>query len=199
MFRVKIIDYYLQAEFFCLFFYIKFWRCFPISSKELQINESIKNSEIRVIDSDGSQLGIMSSKEALDVAIGKNLDLVMIAPQAEPPVCRIMDYGKYRFEQTKKEKESKKNQKVISIKEVRLSMSIDTHDFNTKLNQALKFLKSGNKVKVSVKFRGREMAHTELGAKLLERFIEGASENCVVEKQPKMEGRNMAMYLAPKA
>ncbi len=141
----------------------------------------------------------MSSTEALEIANNKNLDLVMIAPQAEPPVCRVMDYGKYRFEQAKKEKESKKNQKVISIKEVRLSMSIDTHDFNTKLNQALKFLKSGNKVKVSVKFRGREMAHTELGAKLLERFIEGANEACVVEKQPKMEGRNMAMYLAPKA
>lgn len=141
----------------------------------------------------------MSSKEALEIANTKNLDLVMIAPQGQPPVCRIMDYGKYRFEQAKKEKESKKNQKVISVKEVRLSMSIDTHDFNTKLNQAMKFLKSGNKVKVSVKFRGREMAHTELGTKLLERFIEGADENCVVEKQPKMEGRSMAMYLAPKA
>ena len=140
----------------------------------------------------------MSSTEALEIANNKNLDLVMIAPQAEPPVCRIMDYGKYRFEQAKKEKESKKNQKVISIKEVRLSMSIDTHDFNTKLNQALKFLKSGNKVKVSVKFRGREMAHTELGAKLLERFMEGANEFSVVEKQPKMEGRSIAMFVSPK-
>ena len=118
----------------------------------MQINESIKNAEIRVVDADGSQLGIMSSDKALEIANEKNLDLVMIAPQATPPVCRIMDYGKYRFEQAKKEKESKKNQKVISVKEVRLSMSIDTHDFNTKLNQAVKFLKSGNKVKVSVRF-----------------------------------------------
>lgn len=165
----------------------------------MQINESIKNAEIRVVDVDGSQLGIMSSEKALEIANEKNLDLVMIAPQANPAVCRIMDYGKYRFEQAKKEKESKKNQKVISVKEVRLSMSIDTHDFNTKLNQAVKFLKSGNKVKVSVRFRGREMAHTELGGQLLERFIENAGENCVVEKAPKMEGRSMAAYLGPKA
>lgn len=187
-----------SGDFLFVIFYLN-RRCFPISSKELQINESIRNAEVRVIDSDGSQLGIMSSAEALEIANNKNLDLVMIAPQAEPAVCRIMDYGKYKFEQTKREKESKKNQKTISVKEVRLSMSIDTHDFNTKLNQALKFLKSGNKVKVSVRFRGREMAHTELGAQLLDRFIEGANEGCVVEKQPKMEGRSMAMYLAPKA
>lgn len=151
------------------------------------------------MDVDGSQLGIMTPEKALEIANEKNLDLVMIAPQADPAVCRIMDYGKYRFEQAKKEKESKKNQKVISVKEVRLSMSIDTHDFNTKLNQAVKFLKSGNKVKVSVRFRGREMAHTELGAQLLERFIENAGDSCVVEKQPKMEGRSMAAYLGPKA
>lgn len=141
----------------------------------------------------------MSSEKALEIANEKNLDLVMIAPQAQPAVCRIMDYGKYRFEQAKKEKESKKNQKVISVKEVRLSMSIDTHDFNTKFNQAMKFLKSGNKVKVSVRFRGREMAHTELGAQLLQKFIDNAEDNCVVEKPPKMEGRSMAAYLAPKA
>lgn len=189
----------MRAEDFRSHFLFNFWRCFPISSKELQINESIKNSEIRVVDVDGSQLGIMTPEKALEIANEKNLDLVMIAPQADPAVCRIMDYGKYRFEQAKKEKESKKNQKVISVKEVRLSMSIDTHDFNTKLNQAVKFLKSGNKVKVSVRFRGREMAHTELGAQLLERFIENAGDSCVVEKQPKMEGRSMAAYLGPKA
>ena len=151
-----------------------------------------------MIDSDGSQLGIMNTKEALTIAGEKNLDLVKVAPQANPAVCRIMDYGKFRFEQAKKEKESKKNQKVISIKEVRLSMGIDVHDFNTKLNQAIKFLNAGNKVKVSVRFRGREMAHTQLGAKILDRFIEGVKENSVVEKRPKLEGRNMAMYLSPK-
>lgn len=128
----------------------------------------------------------------------RNLDLVMISPKAVPPVCRIMDYGKYRFEQTKKEKEIKKNQKVVNIKEVRLSVNIDTHDFNTKMNQAIKFLKGSDKVKVSIRFRGREMAHSHLGADILEKFKEGVSEVGVVEKQPKMEGRSMVMFLSPR-
>ena len=167
--------------------------------KELPINEEIREKEVRVIGAQGDQLGVLSIKDAMEAAIKANLDLVMISPKAVPPVCKIMDYGKYRFEQAKKEKEIKKNQKVVTIKEVRLSVNIDTHDFNTKLNQAIKFLKSGNKVKVSVRFRGREMAHTELGGQLLERFIENAQDSCVVEKPPKMEGRSMAAYLGPKA
>ena len=146
------------------------WRCLKISNKELLINDEIRDKEVRVIGADGSQLGVMSSKDAYKLALEKNLDLVKIAPQAVPPVCRIMDYGKYRFEQAKREKEARKNQRVIDVKEVRLSLNIDTHDFETKANNAVKFLKAGNKVKVSVRFRGREMAHPELGRELMERF-----------------------------
>lgn len=140
----------------------------------------------------------MSAAKALEIAIGKNLDLVKIVPQANPAVCRIMDYGKYKFEQSKREKESKKNQKVISIKEIRLSLGIDSHDFNTKLNQTLKFLKSGNKVKASIRFRGREMAHTELGKQLMDKFLDGVKEVGAADKQPKMEGRSMAVVISPK-
>ena len=152
-----------------------------------------------MIDADGSQLGIMSSRDAQRVAAEKNLDLVKIAPQAVPPVCRIMDYGKYRFEQAKREKEARKNQKVVEIKEVRLSLNIDTNDFNTKVNYALRFLKDGNKVKVSLRFRGREMAHQQLGDTLMTRFAEACAELGSVEKIPKLEGRSMIMFLAPKA
>ncbi len=151
-----------------------------------------------MIDADGSQLGILSSKEAFKIAMDKNLDLVKIAPQAAPPVCRIMDYGKYRFEQAKREKEARKNQKTIEIKEVRLSLKIDTHDFNTKANNAIKFLKNGDKVKVSVRFRGREMAHPELGQENLKRFIDAVSEYGSVDKPPKMEGRSLAAFISPK-
>ena len=151
-----------------------------------------------MIDADGSQLGIMSSRDAQRVAAEKNLDLVKIAPQAVPPVCRIMDYGKYRFEQAKREKEARKNQKVVEIKEVRLSLNIDTNDFNTKVNHALRFLKDGNKVKVSLRFRGREMAHQQLGDTLMTRFAEACAELGSVEKIPKLEGRSMIMFLAPK-
>lgn len=170
-----------------------------ISKQELLINEEIRDKEIRVIDSDGSQLGIIASKDALKIAMEKNLDLVKIAPQAVPPVCRIMDYGKYRFEQAKRDKEAKKNQKVIEIKEIRLSLNIDTHDFETKLNHAKKFLTSGNKVKVSIRFRGREMAHPELGEEIIKDFAESCSDVGNVEKTPKMEGRSMMMFLSPKA
>ena len=152
-----------------------------------------------MIDADGSQLGIMSSRDAQRVAAEKNLDLVKIAPQAVPPVCRIMDYGKYRFEQAKREKEARKNQKVVEIKEERLSLNIDTNDFNTKVNHALRFLKDGNKVKVSLRFRGREMAHQQLGDTLMTRFAEACAELGSVEKIPKLEGRSMIMFLAPKA
>ena len=169
-----------------------------ISNKELLINEEIREKELRVIGSDGSQMGIMSSVQALKLAGESNLDLVMISPNATPPVCKIMDYGKYRFEQARREKEKRKNQKVVDIKEVRLSLNIDTHDFNTKLNHALKFLSKGDKVKVSVKFRGRELGHPELGMEIMNKFSEACAEAAVVEKQPKLEGRNMLMFLAPK-
>ncbi len=166
-----------------------------ISSKELQINEQIRDKEIRVIDSDGSQLGIMPSKKAMELAEQKNLDLVKIAPQATPPVCKIIDYGKYRFEQSKREKEQRKNQRVVEIKEVRLSLNIDTHDFETKKNHAMRFISEGNKVKASIRFRGREMGHPELGLEIMKRFSEAMAE---VERQPKLEGRTMMMFLAPK-
>lgn len=175
-----------------------FRRCFTISQKELQINEEIRDKEVRVVDADGGQLGIISVKEAMRIATEKNLDLVKIAPQATPPVCRIMDYGKYRFEQSKREKEAKKNQKTVDVKEIRMSLNIDTHDFETKVNHTVKFLKGGDKVKVSVRFRGREMAHTNLGTDLLERFKEAISEVGVVEKPPKLEGRSMAMFVSAK-
>lgn len=175
-----------------------FWRCFNISRKDNQINDEIRDKEVRVIGADGAQLGIMSSSKALAMAESANLDLVKIAPQAQPPVCKIMDYGKYRFEQTKREKEARKNQKIVDIKEIRLSLNIDTHDFNTKLNHAQKFIKGGDKVKVSIRFRGREMGHPELGTEIMKKFAEACSEFAVVEKPAKLEGRNMLMFLAPK-
>ncbi len=178
---------------------IYFWRCFTISSKELAINEGIHFKEVRVIDSDGSQLGIVPIAKALEAAYAKNLDLVNISPNAVPPVCKIMDYGKYRFEQTKREKEAKKNQKVIEVKEIRLGLSIDTHDFETKGNQAIRFLQSGNKVKVSIRFRGREMGHPEIGYDTMKRFAEYCTDAANVEKAAKLEGRNMLMFLAPKS
>ena len=175
------------------------WRCFTISKKDLLINEEIREREVRVVDADGSQLGIMPTKQALSLAIEKGLDLVDIAPQASPNVCRIMDYGKYRYEQAKREKEARKNQKTVEVKEVRMSMNIDTHDFETKVNQANKFLKGGDKVKVSVRFRGREMAHTDLGRELLDRFKDACAEFGAVDKPAKMEGRSLAIFMAPKA
>jgi translation initiation factor IF-3 len=162
------------------------------------INEQIRDKEVRLVDTDGSQLGILPVKEAQKIAYDKNLDLVKIAPQAKPPVCKIMDYGKYRFEMTKKDKEAKKNQKVVNIKEVRLSPSIDEHDFITKLNHAKKFLSAGDKVKASVRFRGREMRHTDLGENVLKRFAEAVAEVGNVEKIPKLDGRHMIMFISPK-
>ena len=170
-----------------------------IATKETQINEEIRDREVRVIDSDGTQLGIMPIAEAMRLADEKNTDLVKIAPQAKPPVCKIMDYGKYRFEQAKREKEAKKNQRVIEIKEVRLSLNIDTHDFETKANQAIKFLKSGNRVKASIRFRGREMAHPENGLVTMSKFAEAVSEYGTVEKPAKIEGRSMLMFIAAKS
>ncbi|MBE7054207.1 MAG: translation initiation factor IF-3 [Ruminococcaceae bacterium] len=162
------------------------------------INEEIKDKEVRVINFDGSQLGVMSASEALDRATKENLDLVKIAPQAVPPVCKIMDYGKYKFELAKRDREAKKNQKIVNIKEIRITPSIDTNDFNTKVNHAIKFIKSGDKVKVTVKFRGREVNHSSLGLSLLEKFAEVIEEVAIIEKKPKLEGKNMSMVVAPK-
>ena len=183
----------------CPRFFITHWRCFNISSKEQQINEEIRDKEIRVVTDDGEQLGIMSAAEALKIAESKNLDLVKIAPMAKPPVCKIMDYGKFRFEKAKKEKEAKKNQKTIEIKEIRLSLNIDTHDFDTKINHARKFIAAGNKVKVSIRFRGREMAHPELGLTIMKRCAEAMADCAGIEKPAKLEGRQMLMFLAPKS
>ena len=174
------------------------WRCLPIASKELQINEQIRDSEVRVIGDTGEQLGVMSSRDAQRLADEKNLDLVKIAPTATPPVCRIMDYGKYRFEQAKREKEAKKNQHIVELKEVRLGLNTDVGDFNTKVRHAIRFLKDGDKVKVSIRFRGREMGHPEMGHEAMKRFAEACSEYANVEKPSKMEGRHMMMFLAPK-
>ncbi|MBR2283208.1 MAG: translation initiation factor IF-3 [Ruminococcus sp.] len=174
-------------------------RCFHISKQELQINEEIRDKEILVIDADGTKLGVMSARDAQKIAYDKELDLVKIAPNATPPVCRILDYGKYCFEQQKREKEAKKNQKVVSIKEIRMFSNIDTHDFETKVNQAIKFLKGGDKLKVSVRFRKRAIAHPELGSELLERFREAISEAGAVDKPAKMEGRSIVMFVNPKA
>jgi translation initiation factor IF-3 len=162
------------------------------------INEEIRDKEVRLIDADGTQLGIVSARDALARAQEKNMDLVKIAPQSKPPVCKIMDYGKYRFDQLKKEKEAKKNQKIMEIKEVRLSPNIDDHDLSTKLKNAIKFLEKGDKVKVSVRFRGREMTHTEIGREVLDNFAAGLGDAGEVEKAPKMEGRSMVMFLMPK-
>ena len=161
------------------------------------INEQIRDKEVRVIGEEGQQLGIMSSRDAMKLAKDAGLDLVKIAPTAKPPVCKIIDYGKYRFEMQKKEKEAKKNQKVIELKEIRLSLNIDTNDFNTKVNQAAKFLQQGHKVKVSIRFRGREMAHTSLGIDVEQRFAQALEGKAVVDKQPKLEGRSMMMFLSP--
>ncbi len=169
-----------------------------ISNKELQINEEIRDKQVRLIGEDGTQFGVVDIAQAQKTAMDANLDLVKIAPAASPPVCKIMDYGKYRFESAKREKENRKNQKVVELKEVRLSPSIDTHDFETKLNAALKFLKAGSKVKVSVRFRGREIHYLSLGTELLKKFADAAQGYGTVEKNAKLEGRSLAMIMSPK-
>ena len=163
-----------------------------------QLNEEIRDKELRLIGNGGDQLGIMSAEEALRIAEEQGLDLVPISPQANTPACKLMDYGKYRFEQSKREKEARKNQHVVEIKEIRMSPGIDVGDFNVKLKNAQKFLADGDRVKVSVRFRGREMAHTDIGKKLLDRFAEQCAEVANVDKGAKLEGRNMSMFLSPK-
>ena len=172
------------------------WRYKAIS--ELMINEQIRDKEIRLIGSNGEQLGIMSARDAMKLAKEAELDLVKIAPTAKPPVCKLVDYGKFKYEQVRKEKEAKKKQKVIDVKEIRLSPNIDTNDLNTKVNAARKFLSKGDKVKVTLRFRGREMAHMQSSKHILTEFGENLSDVAVVEKEPKVEGRSMTMFLAEK-
>ena len=168
-------------------------------SNELMINEQIRDKEIRLIGTEGEQLGIMSSRDALRLAEEAGLDLVKIAPNAKPPVCKIVDYGKYRYEMIRKEKEAKKKQKVIEVKEIRLSPNIDTNDLNTKINAANKFITKGDKVKVTLRFRGREMAHMNNSKHILDDFAESLADVANIEKAPKVEGRSMTMFLAPKS
>ncbi len=189
-----------DGKLFCRHILFLFMEVFSINAKKsLQLNEEIRDPQVRLVDSDGSQLGLMSAKDAQKLAFSKDLDLVKIAPQATPPVCKIMDYSKYCFEQSKREKEARKNQKVVAIKEVQLSVRIETHDFNTKLNHALRFLKGGDKVKVALRFRYREILHPELGTELMQRFADACKDAGVIEKPAKLEGRNMIMVLAPRA
>ena len=163
-----------------------------------ELNEDIHDKEIRLIGSDGEQMGIVSSEEALKIADAQGLDLVKISPQANPPVCKLMNYGKFRFEQSKREKEARKNQRVVEVKEIRMSPGIDIGDFNTKLKNAQKFIADGNRVKVSVRFRGREMAHTDIGRALLDKFAEQCAETANLDKGAKLEGRMMSIFLSPK-
>lgn len=179
---------------YSLFFYL--WRCTTIS--DLMINEQIRDREVRVVSESGEQLGVMPTKEAMKLALEAELDLVKIAPTAKPPVCKIIDYGKYRYELTRKEKEAKKKQKTVDIKEVRLSPNIDTNDLNTKMNNAKKFISKGNKVKVTLRFRGREMAHMHQSRHILDDFAKQLSDIAVIEKHPKLEGRSMSMVLTEK-
>ena len=178
--------------------FLRIMEVLTIAKLDHQLNEEIRDKELRVIGDDGAQLGIMSAEQANALADEQGLDLVKISPNAVPPVCKIMDYSKFCFDQKKREKEAKKNQKVVEVKEIRMSPSIDTNDLNTKIRAALKFLADGNRVKVSVRFRGREMAHTNLGEKLLMDFAESCAEAANMEKNPKLEGRFMAITLAPK-
>nr|WP_223248097.1 MULTISPECIES: translation initiation factor IF-3 [Laceyella] len=176
-----------------------FWRWQVISKdQQHQVNEAIRAREVRLIGVDGSQLGIKPLREALHLAQEANLDLVNIAPQAKPPVCRIMDYGKFRYEQSKREKEARKNQKIVQIKEVRLSPTIEENDVKTKLNHVRKFLQGGNKVKLSIRFRGREITHQDIGRRILDRLADEVKDISDIERQPKLEGRQMIMILTPK-
>ena len=167
------------------------------NSKEVLINENIRVKEVRLIGPDGEQVGIMPTSEALEFAYNRGVDLVLIAPTANPPVCRAIDYGKFRFEKDKREKEARKNQQVVKVKEIQLSCKIDTHDFNTRLNQATKFLQGGDKVKVSIRFKGREMAHQQIGVQVIERFMEAISEYGTSDKKPVIEGRFVSVLLTP--
>ena len=187
--------YCIRAE--CLRTIFYFLEVLAISTKELQINDEIRAKEVRIIGDNGEQLGVLQTSAALAMAYEKDLDLVLIAPNAEPPVCRIMDYGKYRFERDKKEKEAKKKQTVVEVKEVQLSCRIDTHDFETKVKHAHRFISEGNKVRVVVKFKGREMSHLDIGRDILEKFEQACADVGTVDKRPALEGRFMSMIINP--
>jgi translation initiation factor IF-3 len=174
------------------------FRRWNIISKDHQLNEEIRAKEVRLVGPEGEQIGIKPFREAMQMAIDANLDLVNVAPQAKPPVCRIMDYGKFRYEQQKKDKEARKNQKIVDLKEVWFRANIEENDYQTKFRNVVKFLNEGDKVKCSVRFRGREITHSKLGQKILERVANEVAEICVVERMPKLEGRSMIMILAPK-
>ncbi len=189
----------LQTGEFFLSFFINSLEVNSISKeRDIQVNHEIKAREVRVIDSNGQQLGIMSLKEALRIAQERQLDLVKVASDAKPPVCKIMDYGKYKYEQSKREKEARKNQKIINIKEIRMNPTIEEHDFQVRVRNALRFLKDGDKVKVTIKFRGREITHTQLGEEVLKKMAENVKEVGFIEKSPQIEGRNMVMIISPK-
>lgn len=187
----------MQVEFSTCNFFI--WR-YNIISKDVQheINNEIRDREVRVIDEAGEMLGVMNTKDAQQLADDKNMDLVKVSPNAKPPVCKILDYGKFRYEEIQRLKEAKKNQKAVVIKEIRMSVRVEEHDINVKIKNCIKFLEQGNRVKVAIRFRGREMAYTEQGKDVLLNFAERVTDLAVVEKSPKLEGRNMVMYLAPK-
>ena len=185
-----------QVDSYAIHFFIFLWRCKTIS--ELMINEQIRDKEVRLIGEEGQQLGIMSARDAQKLADEAGLDLVKIAPNAKPPVCKIVDYGKFKYEQTRKEKEAKKKQKVIEIKEIRLSPNIDTNDLNTKISAARKFITKGDRVKVTLRFRGREMAHMNTSKHILDDFAQALADVAVIEKVPKVEGRSMTMFLTEK-
>lgn len=194
----------MRTEFLCfrVLFVSKgkfqFRRCIPISNaKEVQINENIREKKIRVISAEGEQLGVMSSEEALRRAYDEGMDLVMMAPNAVPPVCKIMDYGKYRFECEKREKEARKKQQTVEVKEIQLSYRIDTHDFETKVRHAHRFLGEGNKVRVVLRFKGREMSHVTMGAELMKKFEDACAEVGSIDKKPVLDGRFMSMIIAP--
>ncbi|EKU94332.1 Translation initiation factor IF-3 [Alloiococcus otitis] len=180
-------------------FFHKYFRRWIII-KELIINDRIRDNELRLIGHDGEQIGVVSRQQALDAAERAGMDLVLVSPNAKPSVARIMDYGKYRYEQQKKEREQRKNQKTVDVKEIRLSPTIDDHDFNTKLKQGRKFLdKDGDKVKVSIRFRGRAITHKDIGREVLERFAEETKDVGDIESKAKMDGRSMFMMIAPKS
>lgn len=176
----------------------KFWRCFNIK-QDLPINEQIRVKEVQIIDSEGNKIGPISINEALDMAYEKKLDLVLVAPNAVPPICKLMNYGKYKFEQSKKEKEAKKKQKSFEVKEIRITPNIEEHDFGFKAKNARKFIEDGNKVRITVRFRGRELNYVKLGEATLNKFIEELSDVAVPEKKPILEGKNMFIILAKKA
>ncbi len=190
------VDSLLSAFFLKKRQYCILWEVLYIT--ELMINEQVRDKEVRLIDENGAQLGIVSSREAQKLADERKLDLVKIAPTAKPPVCRIMDYGKYKFDQTKKEKEARKKQKTVDIKELRLSPSIDTHDVQVKVKKAIEFLKNGDKVKISIRFRGREIGHSKSAMVILENFAKDVEEYGIIDKPAKMEAKSLVMFLAPK-